>query len=667
MSARLSHRGMDGSGVWVDGCVGLGHRMLHTTPESLHERQPLYWGEPGLTITADARIDNREEMIAALGLRAQARDGIADSQIILAAYERWGEACPERLIGDFAFAIWDARVRRLFCARDPMGVKPLAYYRKNELFVFASEMKALFCVARVQRVLDEVQAAMLLEETVDDAERTLFQGVLRQPAAHSLTVGPGRTRSWRYWMPDAAREIRLSSDQEYAEQFRDVFREAVRCRLRTQHPIATTLSGGLDSSSIACMARDILQLSSGPTLHAFSAIFPSLPPEELRVIDERRFMDAVISTGGIEPHFVRVDEVSPLHDVDRMMWHFDQASIAYNMYMHWALFGAAQGMGCRVFLDGLDGDTTVGHGTGLLDDMLAGGRWDAFAEEVKALSHRVGGKPGRLLHLHAFAHLTRRARAGEWGRWAEGIGQLRRHFDLSLWHCARSSVLSPLILQPARTALRRRGHSGSLPHWIAPRLVEQVRRRQRVHASMREEVTASSSRHAHAQSFLRPVYQYALELCDKAAAAFALEPRYPFFDRRLIDFCVALPMEQRLKHGWTRSILRRAMTDVLPPAIQWRPGKQDLTPNFTRGLQGRDRSLVDRALFGDTSAVGLIANLAALRLAYRRFVRSPSNPWGFSSDATALYRATVLDRWLARETIGESHPHTYASAAGLRA
>jgi asparagine synthase (glutamine-hydrolysing) len=664
MSERLSHRGSDGSGVWVDGSVGLGHRMRHAMPESVREHQPLHWATPSLTITADARIDNRDELIAALGLRARAREGIADSQVILAAYERWGEECPQRLIGDFAFAIWDSRVRRLFCARDPMGVKPLAYYRTKELFVFASEIKALFCVG-VPRVVDEVQTAMLLEETVDDAERTLFQGVLRLPAAHSLTAGPGG-RSWRYWMPDPEREIRLSSDQEYAEQFRDVFREAVRCRLRTQHPIATALSGGLDSSSIACMARDLLQRSSGPTLHAFSAIFPSLPPEALRVIDERRFMDAVICAGGIEPHFVRVDEVSPLHEIDRMTWHFDQASIAYNMYMHWALFGAAQDVGCRVFLDGLDGDTTVGHGTGLLDDMLAAGRWDAFAEEVKAIAHRVEGKPGRLLHQHAIAHLTQRARAGEWRRWAQGVRQLRRHFDLSLWHCARSSVFSPLILQPARAALRG-GHSRLLSRWIAPRLAEQVHRQRQVPRVPNEGIEGSSSRHEHARSFLRPIFQYALELCDKAAAPFALEPRFPFFDRRLIEFCVALPMEQRLSHGWTRAILRRAMTDVLPPEVQWRPGKQNLSPNFIRGLKGRDRALVDSAILSDASALGKIANLMALRRAYQRFMTRLPNGWNSWADETALYRAAVLNGWLASEVIGNPYPQTYATATSTHA
>lgn len=663
MSQTLSHRGADGIGAWVEGSAGFGHRLLHTTPESLCEHQPIVRRAHELVITADARIDNRDELIPQAGLRDRAREGtLSDAEVILAAYEKWGDECAERLIGDFAFAIWDARVRRVFCARDPMGVKPIAYYKTDDVFVFASEIKALFCVAGVPRSIDEVQAAMLLEEALEDPKRTLFRGVMRHPAAHSLSVEQGRTRAWRYWAPDADREICLASDDEYADQFQDLFREAVRCRLRTAHPVAAALSGGLDSSSITCMARDLVRRSTGPTLHTFSAIFPTLPPECLRVIDERPFMNAVISAGGIEPHFVRVDEVSPLHEIDRMMWHFDEASIAYNMYMHWALFGAAQSAGCRVFLDGLDGDTTVCHGTGLLDDLLVAGRWDAFATEVKALTNRAKGKPGRLLHRHAFAHLTRLAQTGNWRGWRHGVGHLRRHFDLSLWRCVRNSIVSPLLFQPARDALTGGWHSKHRkPRWIAPHLMQQIRREQDLDESGYHKQTATSSRTDHARALVQPMFQYALELCDKAAAPFALEPRYPFFDRRLIEFCVALPMEQRLSGGWTRAILRRAMTDVLPREIQWRPDKQRLSPNFRLGLQGRDRALLESAVLSDANPVSQIANVPELRRAYRRFVSHPPSAQACSPDETALYRAAVLDSWLAREATGYSDATTNAT------
>ena len=127
----------------LGGTIGLGHRMLWTTPGSLNEKLPLSNASGDLIITADARIDNRDELIEALDLNGRLRQTITDSELILAAFERWGEGCPERLLGDFSFAIWDRQKNRLFCARDHMGVKPFYYYLSNKVIVFASEIKAL--------------------------------------------------------------------------------------------------------------------------------------------------------------------------------------------------------------------------------------------------------------------------------------------------------------------------------------------------------------------------------------------------------------------------------------------------------------------------------------------------------------------------------------------
>ncbi|NES85389.1 MAG: asparagine synthetase B, partial [Moorea sp. SIO2B7] len=137
----LAHRGPDGADIWCEGSVGLGHRMLWTTPESLLEKLPLVNHSKNLVITADARIDNREELIVALELNDRPAEKITDSQLILAAYEKWGEQCPEKLLGDFAFAIWDKHKQILFCARDHVGVKPFYYYHQSgQGFIFASEI-----------------------------------------------------------------------------------------------------------------------------------------------------------------------------------------------------------------------------------------------------------------------------------------------------------------------------------------------------------------------------------------------------------------------------------------------------------------------------------------------------------------------------------------------
>lgn len=255
MLETLAHRGSDRVGVWSEGHIGFGHRMLWTTPESLQEQLPLVNQTGDLAIAADARIDNRDELIAALGLMDRPSDKITDSQLILAAYEKWGDRCPEKLLGDFAFAIWDGRSQRLFCARAPMGVKPFYYYRSSRLFVFASEIKALLCLVEVPRLLNELKVAYHLALLFEDQAITFYQNIWRLLAAHSITIGCEETQIRRYWSSDPTREVRLHSDQEYAEAFREIFTEAVRCRLRSAFPVGSTLSGGLDSSSIASTLR----------------------------------------------------------------------------------------------------------------------------------------------------------------------------------------------------------------------------------------------------------------------------------------------------------------------------------------------------------------------------------------------------------------------------
>ena len=227
----LAHRGLDGTGVWNNGSIGLGHRMLWTTPESLQEKLPLVSQTGDLVLTADARVDNRDELISRLGLTDHRSGEIADSQLILAAYEKWGEDCAEKLLGDFAFAIWDARRQEVFCARDPMGVKPFYYYHSGRIFVFASEIKAVLCLQDVPRKLNEVKVADFLVPIFNDQINTYYQDVFRLPPAHSMTVSGGGVRTRSYWSLDPTRELHLGSDEEYVEAFRELLQRqyAVVC------------------------------------------------------------------------------------------------------------------------------------------------------------------------------------------------------------------------------------------------------------------------------------------------------------------------------------------------------------------------------------------------------------------------------------------------------
>ena len=598
MVATLAHRGPDGAGVWCTGPAGVGHRLLHTTPESLHERQPLASAAACLVLTADARIDNRAELIRALDL-AEPATAITDAALILAAYERWGERCPERLLGDFAFAVWDARRQALFCARDHFGVKPIYYHHApGRLFALASEIKGLLALAEVPRGLNETRVADYLVPLLEDKAITFYASVVRLPPAHRMTVSRDGVRLEQYWALDPGREIRMKSDAEYAAAFREIFTDAVRCRLRSALPVGAILSGGLDSSSIVCVARRLLREHHLAPLHTFSAIFPDVPQ-----CDEQRYIAALVSEGDVEPHYVRGDLLSPLVDIDRVLAHEDEPFYAPNLFLHWELYRAAQAAGVRVVCDGVDGDTTVSHGLLRLAELAASGRLPTLAAEAFALSRRLQQSPWRLLWRNALRpFLPQRVRA-TWRLLRGRSPLINRAFADRTGLAQRLRALDPERAPPPRTA--RQEHWRRLTSGLVP---------------------------------------FALEIADKAAAAFAIEPRYPFFDRRLAEYCLALPSDQKLRSGFTRLVLRHALNGILTDAVRRRGDKSNLAPNFRRALLHFGRATLEDVIVGDGSVIAPWVDLTALRQVYARYAAG-----GADDAALPVWTGATLALWLRKQ------------------
>jgi asparagine synthase (glutamine-hydrolysing) len=611
MVLALAHRAPDNTAGWNSGPAALAHGALWTTPESRVERQPLA-SDAGNVIVADVRLDNRCDLIVALDLTGRPASELGDNELILRAYERWGEECATRLVGDFAFAIWDSRHQRLFCARDHIGVKPFYYHQAPDSFLFASEIKALLTSPTVPYRLNPLRVADYLVGLFEDQAITFYHDVFRLPAGHALTVSRAGMRIRRYWSLDPSRELRLGSDEAYADAFRECFTEAVRSRLRSSHPVGCLLSGGLDSSSITAMARHI-RGSAGGKLDTFTAIFPGLPDSDLRKIDERAFVEAVVAQGGLEPHYVRGDLLSPLTEVDQALWHLDEAFAAPNLYLHWGLYGAARDRGVRALLDGIDGDTTVSHGLERLADLARTGKVATLAGEVRALSRR-----------HRM-----------------GVTGLLRQFVLP--------PLVPASLRQGFGRLRRRQPGWPPDSIISPEFARRTGLAERVEAFDREHGTpARSPREAHWRGMTSALVPYALELADKAAAAFGVEPRYPFFDRRLMELCLALPADQKMHGGWTRAVMRRAMAGILPEQVRWRASKANLAPNFGRRLLSNDRNVLTEVIFAHPGALEEYVDIPALRRAYDRYVAHPL----LQADALTVHGAVVLGLWLQRAKIG---------------
>ncbi len=613
MSDVLAHRGPDQQGSWCSGPVGLGHRMLWTTPESLHERLPYGSGTAGLTITADARIDNRDGLLPLLGLSNSPAEVISDSQVILAAYERWGERCLEHLLGDFAFAIWDERSRKLFCARDHFGVKPFYYFVSDKLFVFASEIKALFCVPGVPRRIDEVKVADYLQGIQEDVCRTFFAGILAAPVGQSLGVSQNDLQHRSYWSPDPQRELRLKSDGEYAEAMKSVFEEATRCRLRSAFPVGAMLSGGLDSSSIACTARDILSREARPKLHTFSAIFPSLPPQELAAIDERPWINAVIEMGGIDPHFVSPDLHSPMAALSETLRQHDQPTHPNNAIFR-GLFQAAQQQQVRTVLEGTDGDSIVSYGLLYPKELARQGRWPTLFREVSALARRYGASPRR-----------------------------------EVWSYVKDYGLKPLVpqellrLRHERHAKRAKRHLASrISPVVAPGFAKRANLEERLEAFQLPEMDSfDTDRLYHAFRITNPNLGVVLDIFGRIAAEFGCEARFPFMDIRFAELCLSLPASLKLSGGWTRIGMRRAMEGTLPEKVQWRVPKSNLGASYEVGMLRYEQKVLDQFISEGCQKIDGYLNVPFLKEAYMRY-RAGDSP----ADAFLIWRAMCLARWL---------------------
>jgi len=596
MVDRIAHRGPDGSNLWLEGSVGFGHRMLWTTPESLLETLPLANATGDIVLTADARIDNRDELIQKLDLSDRPAEKITDCQLILSAYEKWGKDCPQYLLGDFAFAIWDGRQQRLFCARDHIGVKPFYYcYQPGKRFFFASEIKALLSLPEIPRRINEVRIADYLYPMLEDKAITSYQGIFRLPPAQTLTVSVrDDIKLQTYWSLDPSRELILGSDEEYAEAFREIFTEAVRCRLRSAFPVGSHLSGGLDSSSVSCVARNLLQ-EKDVTLHTFSNIFDEVPE-----CDERTYIEPILEQGGFIPHYQHPDRVGPLTEWEHFFECQDESFIGPSCYLPWILNRAAQQAGVRVVLDGCDGDTTVCHGDAYFAELARREEWEKFLVEAKAVSQNFKGTPLGFLYQYGIPYLEELAKQWQWVVFAKNAREIRKYFKISYKQLFLQHGLKPIVPEFCRSLWKKlRGQSEPVKKAtsvINPRFAEKMGMSYRLESFGGIPKPPVTVRDFHWRKLTSGVFPFVLELSDLGAAAFSIEARHPFMDKRLIEFCLAVPAEQKLNQGWSRLILRRAMEGILPKPVQWRGGKTDMAPNFIHGLLKHNRDLIDEVV-----------------------------------------------------------------------
>lgn len=538
MTDAAAHRGMDDAGYWVSGAVGLGHRMFHTTPESLYERQPLTDETGQLCLTFDGRVDNREDLRRELEADGFWMRSDTDAEIVLRAYQCWGETCALKIIGDFALAIWDGRKRQLYCARDFFGIRPFNYFLNDRTFVFASELHQLFEHESVPQRPNEGMIGEMLCGDVWSVEETLWQGILRLPPAHFLIVTSHSVRKERYWQIDPSRQIRYRRDEEYAEHCREVIAEAVRCRLRSHGPIAADLSGGLDSSSVVSMAQHLIK--SGDAIvsgfKTFSWVFPG------QACDESKFIREVIEHWNLDAHTLVPSTTPPDLYIDRVLRVLDfpgyPNSTAGNVYQE-----LMRQDGYRVQLTGEGGDEWF---QGINEPVIETFKQFKLVSVLQALRNQDD--------------------ATTLFRWMVGTMRVKLR-----------SHLPRAFLQAWRQLRAKRA---TVPSHIAPEFARRIQFLART-----QEIEDWPQFTDYAQSLLYgslrlPGSQYLFEIGERDAVAAGIESRHPLEDRRVVEFGFALPDTQRQRNGVNKFVLRQAMRGLLPTKVEQRTDKAEFSNVF---------------------------------------------------------------------------------------
>ncbi len=539
MTDAIAHRGTDASGQWIDGAVGLGHRMFWTTPESLHEAQPWRDDSGDLTLTMDGRVDNRDELRAAVQARGMVLHTETDAELVVRAYQCWAQDCPKHIVGDFAFALWDGRRRELFCARDVLGVRPFYYYADGRTFLCASELRQLLEQGVAPRRPNEGMVAEYLAAAPTSLEETLFKGISRLRPAHCMQVRSDGIRQFRYWDIHPDEQVFYRTDEEYAEHFFALFQEAVRCRLRSSHRLGSELSGGLDSSSVVSMVGWMRDRGRGPDagFETFSMVFPGL------ACDERDHIAAVTERWRFPSNLVNAQVLDPSFYEEQARRYQDFPDYP-NSVMSYPLSAMASRKGFRVLLGGDGGDQWL---------------------------------DGSCYH---YADLLRRLRIGAALRQARCDAR-----TLSSGRVARPLFhfgLLPLIPESIRSALRR----PLIPEWVDRRWASRT--------CLSERVRRRDSLPAPASFCQRDLYRtltdgwsaHGNETGDRALAALQIEQRHPLDDRRIIEFAMAIPEPQRRRGDQRRFILRSAMRGLLPESVRARVVKADFSHVFAESLAG---------------------------------------------------------------------------------
>lgn len=523
MTDVIAHRGPDGEGHWSNDTknIALGHRRLSIIDLSDSGSQPMHYMNR-YTMVFNGEIYNYVELKETLERYGYQFRSTSDTEVLLALYDQKGKECLELLDGMFAFAIWDNQEQTLFCARDRFGEKPFFYTLWNGQFYFASEIKALWAAGIPKEIDRETMFYYMQMGRVHhpfDRNRTFFRTINRLQPAHYILLKPSdgqQIQEKKYWsLPDVMpKENETLSEKQVAEKFLTLLKESVQRRLRSDVPVGSSLSGGLDSSAVVCIINE-LNANSLFSQNTFSARFPGFAK------DEGKYMEMVLSSVKATPHFTYPEQTGFIEHFEKLCYHQDEPFGSASIYAQYEVMRLAKEKGVTVLLDGQGAD-----------EMLAGYEfYKTTLEREQKLQHQKRSLKDNIKHLIPFVYNV------------YSKNKLEKHLkNIYVQKGYHPDFVQEVIKYPYPNEI----HTSLYTH-------------------LRHDLTMGN---------LEDLLRYA----DRNSMAHSREVRLPFLSHELVEFVLALPNNYKIRNGWSKWVQRIAMEPLMPSEITWRKDKIGYEP-----------------------------------------------------------------------------------------
>lgn len=596
-----SELSVDSDSIWIHGPVALAQQHYLNWRDADTQTQPLVVDKANLAIVCDARLDNRSELIQRLNLSSHPQRPLNNALLILSAYRCWGPACVDHLLGDFAFIIWDGNQNQIFAGRDALGARNLCYAQFSNCLILASDITQILAVPGFSPRINREKIAEYLTNLQQNQSQTFFENIYYLPPAHSILIGQSSITMTRYWDIHPDRSLDYSQEADYVEYYQEILIEAVRCRLPSNGTIGISMSGGFDSTSLTAIACRLLpEISlSQQKLPVFSYRF-----KELTQCDEEEYILEMLKNFPLEAISVFCDELWPLKNLEE--WPVDPGYILTDAYalLPLAVIAAAQQAECRVLLAGYFGD------------VLFEGGYYWLAENFYRF------KPFHLMEVFRSSL-------------SYPVNHPRFEWKIDFFNFG----LRPLI--PLAIKRHFRGYRPrSVDHFGLTADLEKIGRVQLKIAERNDQTDFKTpGRWSRYQSMTLNSFSQGAAATRKQYNRCGIELETPYWDRRLIEYFMAIPADLLYRGGVDRYLFRQAMTGILPEAVRKRTNKTIFLPLIKKGLIEKESATIRRLLTNP-----LIVQLGLIRPEWLH--SALENPSGWIDYGTKLWPGICLEIWL---------------------